>query len=107
MRSVERVRRFNDAAPLNAELRDRDRRRRQAELLAMLRAREARGASRDWAADWDRGRDPAFVRANREFDRGLLAMLADLDRTLEPAQRALAVARLRELRARLSSARPA
>jgi hypothetical protein len=33
---------------------------------------------------------------NREFTDGLLAMLADLERSLSPRQRALAVARLRE-----------
>jgi Family of unknown function (DUF6279) len=92
----ERVRQFNGAAPLNAEMRDRERRRRQEELLAMLRARESARHLADWAAEWDRGRDPAFARANREFTDGLLAMLADLERTLNPRQRALAVARLRE-----------
>jgi len=92
----ERVRQFNDSAPLNGEMRDRERRRRQAELLAMLRARESARRLADWAAAWDRGREPAFVRANREFTDGLLALLADLERGLSPRQRALAVARLRE-----------
>jgi hypothetical protein len=92
----ERVRQFNEAAPLNGALRERERRRRQAELLAMLRARESAQRFADWTAEWDRGRDPAFARANREFTQGLLTMLADLERTLSPRQRALAVARLRE-----------
>jgi Family of unknown function (DUF6279) len=91
-----RVRQFNDAAPLNGAMRDRERRRRQAELLAMLRAHESARRLADWAAEWDRGRDPAFVRASREFTDGLLAMLAELERTLSPRQRAVAVARLRE-----------
>ena len=92
----DRVRQFNEAAPLNGEMRDRERRRRQAELLAMLHARESARRLADWTAEWDRGRDPAFVRANREFADGLLAMLAELERTLSPRQRAVAVARLRE-----------
>ena len=92
----ERVRQFNEAAPLNGEMRDRERRRRQAELLAMLRTRESARRLADWTAEWDRGRDPAFARANREFTDRLLTMLADLERTLSPRQRALAVARLRE-----------
>jgi len=92
----ERVRQFNDSAPLSGEMRDRERRRRQAELLAMLRARESARRLADWAAEWDRGREPAFVRANREFTDGLLGLLADLERGLSPRQRALAVARLRE-----------
>lgn len=91
-----RVRQFNDAAPLNGAMRDRERRRRQAELLAMLRARESARRLADWAAQWDRGRDPAFARANREFTDGMLAMLAELERTLSPRQRAVAVARLHE-----------
>ena len=61
----------------------------------MLRARESARRLADWAAEWDRGRDPAFVRANREFADGLLVMLADLERTLSPRQRAVVVARLR------------
>jgi hypothetical protein len=92
----ERVRQFSEAAPLTGELRDRERRRRQAEFLAMLRARQSARRLADWAAEWDRGREPAFTRANREFTDGLLALLADLERTLSPGQRAMAVARLRE-----------
>jgi len=92
----ERVRQFNDSAPLNGEMRDRERRRRQAELLAMLRARESARRLAGWAAEWERGREPAFVRASREFTDGLLALLADLERGLSPRQRAVAVARLRE-----------
>jgi len=91
-----RIRQFNDAAPLVGAMRDRERRRRQAEFLAMLRARESAQRLADWAADWDRGRDPSFARANREFTDGLLTMLADLERSLSPRQRAVAVARLRE-----------
>lgn len=92
----ERVRQFNDAATLNGGMRDRERRRRQAEFVAMLRARESAQRLAHWAAEWDRGRDAAFVRANREFTDGLLAMLSDLERGLSERQRALAVARLRE-----------
>ncbi|HET9735992.1 MAG TPA: DUF6279 family lipoprotein [Burkholderiales bacterium] len=91
-----RIRQFNEAAPLVGEMRDRERRRRQAELLAMLRARESARRLADWVAHWDRGRDPAFARANRELADGLLAMLAELERTLSLRQRAVAVARLRE-----------
>jgi hypothetical protein len=92
----ERVRQFNEAAPLTGEMRHHERRRRQAELLAMLRAKESARQLADWAAEWDRGREPAFARANREFTDRLLAILAELERTLSPRQRALAVARLRE-----------
>jgi len=92
----ERVRQFNDSAPLNGELRERERRRRQAELLAMLRARESARRLPDWAAHWDRGREPGFAAANRAYVDSMLAMLADLERSLNPRQRDAAIARLRE-----------
>jgi hypothetical protein len=92
----ERVRQFNDGAPLNGELRDRERRRRQAELLAMLRARDSARGLADWAAEWDRGRDPALAAGNQATTEGFLAMLADVERSLSPRQREIAIARLRE-----------
>jgi hypothetical protein len=92
----ERVRSFNDVAPYNAAQRDRERRRLQAELLAMLRARASAGALADWAAHWDRHREPGFARANRELTGELLTMLADLERTLSERQRAHVVERLRD-----------
>jgi len=93
---LERIRRFNDAAPLTAALRDRERRRQQQELLALLRARRSGGALGEWWAHWDRGREPEFARVNREYVAALLTMLADLGRTLSERQRAHAAARLRE-----------
>ena len=92
----ELVRGFNESAPLNAGLRDRERRRQQAELLALLRARRSGATLADWAAHWDRGREPEFARANRAYAEGLFTMLAELERTLSPRQRAHAVGRLRE-----------
>ena len=92
----ERVRQFNDGAPLNGELRDRERRRRQAEFIGMLRAQESARRLADWAAEWERGREPALAAANRTFMEGFFAMLADLERTLSARQRQIAIARLRE-----------
>ncbi|MDA1117596.1 MAG: DUF6279 family lipoprotein [Proteobacteria bacterium] len=91
----ERVRQFSDRAPLNGELRDRERRRQQAELLAMLRAREAGARLADWAAHWDRGREAHFAEANRAFVAEYFDLLVDLNRTLSPGQRQHAIARLR------------
>lgn len=91
----ERLRHYSEHAPLNAEGRDRDRRRLQAELLAMLRARHSAGRVGAWAADWERNRDPAFAAENRAAAERFLVMLADLERSLTPAQRAHAVRRLR------------
>jgi hypothetical protein len=92
----ERVRRFNDTAPLNAGLRDRERRRHHAELLALLRARASGGALGDWAAHWDRGREPEFAAANRAQLQAFFDMLADLERMLSERQRAHVAERLRE-----------
>jgi hypothetical protein len=90
-----RVREFNERAPLNAELRDRERRRLQAELLAMLRARDSAPRLADWAAHWDRGREPAFAAANRAYLEGFFTMLATLERSLSAEQRRHIVRRLR------------
>jgi len=91
-----RVREYTGSAPLNAELRERERRRRQAELLAMLRARDSAARLAEWAAHWDAGRDPDFAAANQAATQALLTLLADLERTLSPRQRTVAIARLRE-----------
>jgi hypothetical protein len=90
----ERVRQFNDGAPLNGGLRDRERRRRQGELLAMLRARQSARALGDWAAHWDRGREPALAAGIRSYEAGFFAMLADVERSLSARQRETAIARL-------------
>lgn len=91
----ERLRQYSESAPLNAEGRERDRRRRQAELLALLRARASAGRVGEWAADWERGREPAFAAANRAARDGFIALLEELERTLSAAQRQHAVRRLR------------
>lgn len=89
------VRRYNDNAPMVNEMRDRDRRRLQAELLAMLRAREARKRLADWAAAWDRHREPAYAAAFREWRAAYAGMVVAFDRTLSAEQRRAAAARLR------------
>jgi hypothetical protein len=92
---VERVRRYSEQAPLVGAMRDRERRRLQAEFLDMLRAREAAQRLPEWAQRWDRGREPVFVAAHRANLDELFAMLLDLERTLTPAQRESARARFR------------
>lgn len=89
------VRRYNDSAPMVNEMRDRDRRRRQAELVAMLRAREARKRLADWAVAWDRDREPAYAAAFGDWRAANAGMLAALDKTLTAEQRRAAAARLR------------
>jgi hypothetical protein len=89
---VERIRLFSQRAPLADELRDRDRKRIQAEVIAMVRARRAVERLPALALDWQKGRDPAFTAANEAWRAELYALLEDLDRKLTPAQRARAAA---------------
>ena len=91
---LERVRRYSARAPLSAELRERDRKRRQAEFVAMLRAREATRRLARWAQDWEAGREPAYVAASRATHAEYAGLLLDLDRTLSAEQREHAVRRL-------------
>jgi hypothetical protein len=90
----ERVRRYSERAPLVAEMRVRDHERVQAAGLAILRSRRIESLP-EFVSHWDRGRDPAYVAAIEASRRELTAMLLDLDRSLSPEQRALAVDRLR------------
>jgi hypothetical protein len=82
-----RVQRYSERAPFSAELRDRDRKRRQAEFVAMLRAREARQRLVKWVQDWEGGREPAYEQASRATRAEYMKLLLDLDRTLAAEQR--------------------
>ena len=92
---VARVRLYSNRAPFSAELQERDRRRRQGELVAMLRAREARQRLAQWAQAWDAGREPAYEQAARATRAEYMDMLLDLDRTLSAEQRQHAAGRLK------------
>ena len=91
-----RVGRYVERSPLFAELRDRDRRRRQAELSAMIRAREAKQRLVKWTVAWDEGREPAYAAAARADRAEYFDLLLELDGTLSQAQREHAAARLRD-----------
>lgn len=92
---VERVRQYNTRAPLTGALRERDRKRRQAEFVAMLRARDARRQLAPWLERWESDREPAYAQAMHVTREEYLQLLLDLDKTLSAEQRAHAVARLR------------
>jgi hypothetical protein len=85
---VERVREYAERAPMVDELRDRDRRRLQKDVIAILRAREARARLAEHVAHWERGREPAYTAALDAWREQYFAMLIDIDRTLTPEQRA-------------------
>ncbi len=100
---VERVRRYSERAPFSAELRDRDRKRRQAEFIAMLRAREARQRLVKWVQDWDVGREPAYEEASRATRAEYQKLLLELDRTLAAEQREYLAKRLKRFGALFES----
>jgi hypothetical protein len=92
---LDRVRRFADETPLFAELRDRDHKRLQAQVLEIVRARQAQKRLAEVALDWRSGRDPAYAAASEEFRKAYFVLIGDLDRTLDAEQRGRFVARLR------------
>jgi len=92
---VERVRAFAERTPGFDELRLADRKRLQGEFLSIVRAHEASRRLAASALDWRRGRDPRYAEASDRFRDEYFALLAEIDRTLEPRQRAHFVGRLR------------
>jgi hypothetical protein len=92
---VEKVKQFSERTPLYDELRDRDHKRMQAELIDMIRKREAQKRLPDWISNWDRGRDPAHNAASERFRQEYAALLLELDKTLTPEQRNRAQANFR------------
>ena len=85
---VERVREYAERAPLSDELRDRDRKRLQREVLAIVRAREAGKRLPERIANWERGREPAFVAALDAWREQYFNLLLDINRSLSAEQRA-------------------
>ena len=100
---VGRVERYSERAPQGAELRDRDRRRRQGEFVAMLRSREARQRLAPWAQAWQDDREPDYAAAMRATLDEYYELLLDLDRMLSPAQREKAAARWHDYAATFGS----
>jgi hypothetical protein len=94
---IERVKRYADRAPFPEVMRDKERRRLQADLLAMVRAREAKARFAEWAVTWERRREPEHAATVRAQRMEYFAMLVDLNKTLTPGQRNAAEARFREL----------
>ena len=87
---LERVAQYSERAPLLDDLRDRDHKRLQAQLLAILRAKEAKKRLPEFVASFDRGREPAYAAAIEAARKEYGAMILDIDRTLTREQRARA-----------------
>ena len=92
---VERIAAYTKRAPLDDQLRDRERRRLQRDLVAMLKAKEAKKRLVQWSAAWDQNRDPAYESLRKTNLQEYYGMLIDLDKTLTAEQRGRAVKRLR------------
>jgi hypothetical protein len=92
---AERLRQYNARAPLSGALRERDRKRRQAEFVAMLRARDAKKQLAPWLERWESDREPAYAQSAAATRDEYMQLLLDLDKTLSAEQRAHAVARMR------------
>ena len=92
---VQRVREYSERAPMVDELRDRDRKRLQGEVLAILRARQARARLAERVAQWELGRDAAYLAALDDWREHYFAMLLDVDRMLTAEQRARALGQMR------------
>jgi len=92
---IDRVYQFSARAPLLGEMRDRDNKRLQQEILAIVRAHEATKRLPERMAQWERGRDAALVAARETNRREFETMLLDLDRLGTAEQRARLVAELR------------
>jgi len=92
---LEKVVQFSARTALFDELRDRDRRRMQAELVDMIRKREAQKRLPGWASHWERGHDPAHRAASERYRHEFLDLLLEIDRSLSAEQRHRAEANLR------------
>jgi hypothetical protein len=92
---IARLHEYAERAPMTDELRDRDRKRLQREVMAIIRAREAQKRLPERVAYWDRGREPAFVAALELWREQYFALLIDIDRSLSPEQRSRAMGQLR------------
>jgi Family of unknown function (DUF6279) len=92
---VQRVREYAERAPLADELRDRDRKRLQKDVVAMVRAQQARSRLPERVANWEKGREPAYLAALEAWREQYFAMLLDVDRMLTPEQRARGLGHMR------------
>lgn len=91
----DRIRRHSEEQPLIDELRDRERRRLQSELILIARARTAREKLPEFALQLVPGRgDPKYAAIAQAYTDAYMDLLIDIDRLSTPRQRERAVGRL-------------
>ena len=106
---IEAVNQYSARAPLIDEMRERDNKRIQGEILALIRARETRKRLGDRVANWDNGRDPAYLAARATNVHEFNTLLLEVNRVATREQRARVIAELRRYthEFRALAARPA
>lgn len=91
------VAQFVQVQPELNRIRFEDRKRRQHEFVALLRAHQKNpdlaARLRDYFVHWERDRGAEHRRMAREWEDRLVTLIVDMDRTLAPKQRAHAVQR--------------
>ena len=92
---IDRVAQYSERAPLLDEMRDRDHKRLQGELLRLIRAKQVRERLPELAAHWERERDAAYAAALEASRKEFFAMAIDLDKSLSPRQRSHGQRKLR------------
>jgi hypothetical protein len=84
---LQRVREYAERAPMADELRDRDRKRLQTDVLAILHARQAGTRLPARLAHWEQGRESQYVKALDAWREEYFDLLLDIDRSLTAEQR--------------------
>ena len=92
---IEAVKQYSAHAPLFAEMRDRDNKRIQGEIMAVIRARESRKRLADTVTNWDKRRDAAYAAARQAQIDEFNGLILEIDRLATREQRERVIAELR------------
>ncbi len=90
-----------NALPMTERLRYEDRLRRQHEFVRLMAQRGGSGEQfsarlRQWLTDWDKGRTPEYERRFEEAFEQRVQLVVEIQRMLEPRQRAIALQRVQD-----------
>ncbi|MGQ0750321.1 MAG: DUF6279 family lipoprotein [Betaproteobacteria bacterium] len=92
---------MSDALPLTEKLRHEERVRRQREFFQLMKRRGTdrhpfAATLRQWLIDWDRHRAPEYERRYAEWFAQRVQMAIEIERMLEPHQRAMLIGRIED-----------
>jgi len=90
-----------NALPMTEKLRYEDRLRRQHEFMQLMAQRgdsseQFSARLRQWLTDWDKGRAPEYARRSEEAFDQRVRLVVEIQRMLEPRQRAFALQRVQD-----------